>query len=297
MPQAYEPQKTSVLIIGADGQIGRTLVTELKRFGFATTPTSRRAPRIDDKNTVHLDLSSSAPFECPKNHGTAFICAGVTSIAECERDQARTWEVNVTRTIELIQHLSNLKTHVIYLSSNVVFSGQKPSVSIHEEQSPNCNYGKQKQAVERFLRDFDGSTTTLRLSKVVGPSFPLLAQWVARLRNGQPVNAYNDMVLSPVSLNSVISACAKLASQKPRGIFHLSGAEDISYSDLARFLASELRVSLDLIKTTNTNDSNQEIFSRPTHTTLDTTSSLKELGFEPEKWTDVIRSWLQSHQT
>lgn len=296
MPQAHDPKPPSVLIIGADGQIGRTLFTDLKRFGFATTPTSRRSARIDDEHTVHLDLSSPVLFESPENHDTAFICAGVTSIAECERDQAKTWEINVTRTIELIKQLSSRNTHVIYLSSNVVFSGQKAHVSTHEEQNPNCNYGQQKHAVESFLSDFDGRTTTLRLSKVVGPSFPLLEQWVTRLKNAEPVKAYNDMVLSPVSLNSVVSACAKLATQKPRGIFHLSGAQDISYGDLARFLANELKVSLDLIQTSHAHKSNQVIFSKPAHTTLDTASALKQLGFEPEKWTDVIRYWLENHQ-
>ena len=69
--------------------------------------------------------------------------------------------------------------------------------------------------------------------------------------------------------------------------------EDVSYEQMARYLAQKMGISQKLIAPIRVDQSGLRFETVPEHTTLDTTRLKEELGIEPPKTWDVLDDVLQ----
>jgi dTDP-4-dehydrorhamnose reductase len=233
-----------VLIVGGDGLIGRALHETYRAAGVPCLATSRRA-----EQHPQLDLASSPEtWELAERYSVAFLCAGRTKLADCETHAAETALINVTRTTELARKLWERGAFVIFLSTNLVFAGNKAFPAVDDGPNPTTAYGRQKGEAEKILRELGERVAIVRLTKVVHPAMPLLLDWAAALRRREVIHPYSDMVFSPIPLEYVAGALRSIASRQTREIIHLSAETDVSYASLAASLAERLDVSTDLVQ-------------------------------------------------
>ena len=94
----------SIIIIGGDSNIGRSLATRAEKLGMKVWKTTRRK-KENSNNWLYLDLldeKSVDSFEFPnENISTVFLCAGITSIKECSCNSTLTRIVNVKNTVRI----------------------------------------------------------------------------------------------------------------------------------------------------------------------------------------------------
>jgi dTDP-4-dehydrorhamnose reductase len=278
----------AVLVIGADGQIGRELVAGLPRHGLATIGTTRHRQRVSP-DRVYLDLEGDLDaWPCPENIGTAILAAAVTRLDACERDPEATTRINVASNLALADRLSARGIHVIFLSSNQVFDGIRPYRQASEPASPRTHYGRQKATVEHQLLARHGRASILRLTKVVTPGLPLLGDWARALRSGSPIRPFRDMVIAPIPVAFVVETIARMVQQRPAGVTHASGPVDVAYADVARYIARRLGAEPGLVQPWNASDAGFPPAFAPRHTTLDTTRLRDELGLiPPDVWPTI----------
>ena len=84
------------------------------------------------------------------------------------------------QTIALIDRLAARGIYTLFLSTNQVFSGERPHVPADAPVSPVSEYGRQKAEAERVLRSrmANGAPIgVLRLAKVVSPGMALVTNW------------------------------------------------------------------------------------------------------------------------
>lgn len=239
-------------VVGADGLIGSALMAILQASGKQVIGTSRRR---DGSDFVYLDLAADAnaiasQLRMPKvaERGaacTAYLAASITGIARCESDPSSTWRVNVINTLQVARTLRELGAHVVFLSSNAVFSGREAYPDERSVPDPQTEYGRQKAAVEDELRRWASESgqpaiSIARLTKVVTARMPLFAQWVEAIRGGQDVTAYGDRVLCPVSLFHTLHALLSIANAGAGGLYHVTGASDLTYYEFAELMRKEL---------------------------------------------------------
>lgn len=237
------------LVAGMNGFIGGALFNHFKSIFAAVCGTTRRVDHA--KHPIYyLNLfEHSNQWKLPDLiFDVAFICTGVCQLSTCEDDPVLTRMVNVTRTIELIQLLSQRGTFIVYLSSNQVFSGSEPWVPVTANYKPINEYGRQKVNIEKWIKTNCKHWAIVRLTKVIPPKMPLLQDWSQKLMLNLPIEAFNDMMLAPVTLRQVIAVLLKIGQTKKEGYYHVSGIEDVSYFDLAKYLAKYLGQSEDLVK-------------------------------------------------
>ena len=122
--------------------------------------------------------------------------------------------------------------------------------------SPNSDY-------HHVVTDSD-EMLCLELSASTRPC--IIKKMGKSLSNGQPIFAFSDMSLSPVSINDVIQKIDSLVRQKAKGIFQLSGVKDISYFDFAKEFAKENGFSEKLVREDFWKDKIQ--FAPPNFTSL-----------------------------
>ena len=272
------------LVVGADGGIGRPLLARIRADGRPAVGTTRRS----DSNGLHLDLAAdSASWQLPDRVAVAYLCAAVTSIDACRRDPAGTRVVNVDRTRTLAAQLRERGAHVVFLSTNQVFDGTVPFREEADAVCPLTEYGRQKADAEAALLAA-GDATVVRFTKVVPPDWPLIHKWRDALARGEPVEAFGDMVLSPVPLGRAVGSLVRVGDKRPGGVFHVSGAEDISYAELARRLAVVVGADPGLVREVSCRERGIPPEAAPTHTALASGRLWLELGLTPPLPSDVF---------
>jgi dTDP-4-dehydrorhamnose reductase len=285
-------QKSSCLVVGADGLVGARLVAILEKVGAGVTGTTRRQVAAGGKNLLFLDLADTdtKPFQS-SGYSVAFLCAAITSIAACENDPAGTQQINVINTIAIAKRLLAAGTRIVFLSSNTVFDGTSGWPDEDTAYSPTCEYGRQKVAAERQLLSLSSPETPvaiLRLSKVLTPRSGMVAEFLRHFAAGESCPAFEDLSLCPISLDYTIEALLAVARSGLSGIFHLSGQEETNYANFARQLAIYLSVDPALVRPSSSATSQARVLFRPAHPGLGMQRTRERLGIGPETLNDLM---------
>ena len=278
---------TRYLVVGADGTIGARLAHALQGSGEVVA-TSRRPGQA---GKVLVDLAEGRIDEAfAARSDVAFVCAAVTSIQGCEDDPDGTRQVNVTGTLRLLQGLADAGSFAVFLSSNTVFDGQQAFPDEDTPHSPTTEYGRQKAAVERQIAMAPGlkeRVAIVRLSKIVSPGSGMVAQFLGRLRSGQPSPAFEDLLLCPASLAYACTGLQAIGSARTPGVFHLSGAEEMSYARLAGLLAGRVGADPRLVVPEKSSGARAGVLFSPRHPGLGMIRTRRLAGLEPES-TDAL---------
>lgn len=275
-----------VLVVGADGLIGRTLCGYLESVGKRVLRTTRRREELSLKR-VFLDLEDEAVAEWdPRCRiAIAYLCAGVTSLERCRREPERSHRVNVDNTVRLARRLAGAGAFVVFLSTNLVYDGSVPLRRADEATCPVTEYGRQKAAVERALLASGAGVSIVRLTKVVSGEIMPFRGWLQVLRNREPIYPFADMVMAPLPLAFAIEALHRIADRRLEGIVQVSAERDISFADAACRLASRMSAPLDLVRPVRAAEAGCSFEAIPKHTTLDTSRMRVEAEMTPpEAW-------------
>jgi dTDP-4-dehydrorhamnose reductase len=273
-----DERTASWLVVGADGLVGSELMRQAASAA-RVRGTTRRSPR--PSGALALDLAAEPASWSLPTCDVAFLCAAVASLARCRQDPAASFRVNVEGTLALARRLLERGTHVVLLSSNQVFAGATPQVSESERPAPRSEYGRQKAEVERRLLERGSGVSVVRLSKVLGASLPLFDDWRQLLRAGKPVEPFDDLRLAPVPVAFVARALVEVGRRRAGGIVQISGAEDVSYLEVALHLAELCGADPELVHARPARSAGLPPDETPRHSTLDVTRLREELGLEP----------------
>lgn len=270
--------RTSILIVGADGMMGRQLVTVFEDSGKSVYASTRRKAQVNDRK-FFLDLAEdSTDYAFPFSKiGSAILCAASTSMENCRVAPAATRRVNVENTVVLAKRLVDEGVFTVFLSSNTVFDGKVPFAKATDPTNPQTEYGHQKADAEEKLLSLGESVAVVRFSKIIPPDMPLLTSWVNDLRAGKPIHPFADRVMAPVSLTFAVELLDRVLAFQLTGITQASANTDISYELAARHIASRMSADIKLIESVSSTQLGTA--AAPIHTTMGV-SRLASLGIE-----------------
>lgn len=225
--------KATTLIVGADGEIGSALFEHFsdnaKRSIFGTT---RKRGNVRE-NFFSLDLERLKVENLPQNIDSVVFCSGISGEDRCQQDPKRSYRVNVEATKRLIDFFTGSGAFVVFLSSNLVFDGESAFPPADSITSPRGLYGILKSEVEQHLSTNENAAT-LRLTKVISPQSPLVLDWNDKAISGRRIEAYSDVMVSPISLEQVSDAVELLLDRRESGVYQLGSDEEMSYAEFAK---------------------------------------------------------------
>lgn len=241
-----------VLIVGGDSTIGSALNQRLLAEGYQVTCSTRRPGNFGEKS-LYLDLQNQDSFLTIKDRrfDAAVFCGAITSIQKCEQNPAQTRKVNVDGTLALADLLAEAGSHLVFLSTNMVFDGSKPNAKSSDARNPLTEYGRQKAAAEEYLLATESTVSIIRLGKVIPHDFPLFTEWLGRLRSGNPIHPHGNRTMAPISLTFATDILSWLIDEKRHGIFHATANCDITYAEAAFKLANLSKSDSSLIEPIN----------------------------------------------
>jgi dTDP-4-dehydrorhamnose reductase len=276
------------LVIGADGTFGGTLSRSLSERGHAVITTTRRTAHAAKQVSLFLDLAGQLPVMPEVD--VAVICAAMSRFEDCRREPELARRVNVTAPLELGQALTKAGARIIFLSTSAVFDCREPHSGEERKPSPRSAYGHLKAEAEARLMDLGALVSVLRLTKVVTPNSGILSDWIRSLGHRGKVRAIEDHHFCPLAVDHVVAAIVDLAEKGGDGIYHVSGAADVSYLDAAHFLARRIGVSDDRIEPVRGADNGLMEAERALFTSLATRRLTELAGFVPPEPFDVLQA-------
>jgi dTDP-4-dehydrorhamnose reductase len=219
-----------LLILGASGFIGSRLMQAWPAGECVGTYLHRPIA-----NGVRFDIATERLSErlLLRGHGFthAVLAQGVTKLDQCALSPELSNAANVRGPLRAIADLLDAGVHPIFLSSDAVFDGKSGPRSEAEEPCPILEYGRQKVAVEAYLRSQNSSWTILRLCKVVAgftDERNMLAAWLGKAVRGEPILCATDQILTPVDIDDVVRAVTFFANTGTSGLFHVAGSQSIT---------------------------------------------------------------------
>lgn len=278
------------LVVGINGTIGSALFEHLQKTANPVWGTTQRKEAIKLESITYLNLRDDKNnWQLPKQKiDVAYLCAGVCRMAQCEDDPEGTRQVNIDGMCQLIEHLSKQGTFIIYLSTNQVFSGQAAHVPENALCQPLNEYGLQKSIVEKFIQTHAKYSAIVRLTKVIEPHMSLVEQWIQSLLQHQAIHVFHDMMLAPVALRQVIDVLIAVGEKKQPGIYAVSGEEDVSYQDIAHYLAKLLSVPTELVIPSSALENGLKKNFLPRFTSMDCSSTIALCGLQPPRFQEVL---------
>jgi dTDP-4-dehydrorhamnose reductase len=241
-----------LLILGASGFIGSRLMQAWPAGACVGTYLHRPMA-----NGVRFDIATERLSQrlLLRGHGFthAVLAQGVTKLDQCALSPELSNAANVRGPLNAIADLLDAGVHPIFLSSDAVFDGTTGPRSEAEEPCPILEYGRQKVAVEAYLRSQSSPWTILRLCKVVAgftDERNMLAAWLGKVVRGEPILCATDQILTPVDLDDVVRAVTFFANTGTPGLFHVAGSQSITRHglllELLRHVPEEQRGRADI---------------------------------------------------
>lgn len=272
------------LIIGVDGSFGGALSRSLQSLGHEVVATTRRRDGAAD----HLFLDLGAPLPALPRVDVAVICAAMARLDECRRYPELAHRVNVAAPLELARALTQAGTRVILLSTSSVFGCLTPHVEENAGPAPRGVYAGLKAEAEARVLELGPLISVLRLTKVVKPNSGLLSDWIRHLGEGSAVRAFDDSRFCPLTIAHVVDAITAVIEGGQGGIYHVSGAADVSYAEAAMFFAQRIGAAHGLVQPVQGVDSGMPYEELTPFTSLATSRLSQINGFVPPGAFEVL---------
>ena len=247
-----------VLITGANGFIGQTLVTFFASARYEVVATSRGESRLKlPRGCLYesLDVTDGqAVKRVLENHQPDAVIntAAIANVDVCEVEREACWALNVSSVALLAATCKTLNSHFIQLSTDFVFDGTSGPYAETDETNPVNLYGESKLASEVLIREQGLERWSVVRTQLVfgakGSELYGFPAWVkASLEKGKPINVVDDQVRTPTSVQDLAFACKRLLEKPDNGVYHVSGEETLSIYELAVKVADFYELDADLM--------------------------------------------------
>ncbi len=232
-----------ILITGASGYIGRSLYSHLidlepvgVYFNSIITPP---AP-----NWIQADLRNDAEVSQLLQHyqpDVLFHCAALPSPRINKENPQLAEETNVGVTKNIVGHLPK-STHLLFLSSDVVFNGEDRAPTEDTSTQPLTLHGQLKVHCEKLICETHARYHILRLATVHGlgdsSSHSFIDRALINLAKGEQVYSFHNISRCYTRIGELLDVLKRLISDKHYGIYNL-GSPLKSYFDRMRDLCEE----------------------------------------------------------
>lgn len=290
----------TILITGSNGLLGQKLVHKLKgKPNINLIASSKGKNRISDQAGYRyksLDITSQNEVDSLFNEYKPTVVintAAMTNVDACESDKEGCWKLNVDAVDYLVKASEEHQAHFIHLSTDFVFDGEDGPYKETDEPNPLSYYGKSKLASEKIVQQAKTKWAIGRTIIVYGIAENMsrsnIVLWAkGALEKRAPLNIVNDQFRSPTLAEDLADACILIAEKGAEGLFHLSGKDFMSITELVRRVARFYQLDDSIIQEISSKALNQAA-KRPPKTGFNISKAMNVLGYQPHTFEEGLK--------
>lgn len=217
------------MILGAAGQLGVELSTELRRRDYRVLALDRKQLDITSPEAVDAVFSRHKP-ELVLN------CAAYNFVDLAEKEPEAAMQVNGLAVRLLAMGAQRVGATFVHYSTDHVFAGDKGSPYVEEDPpAPPSAYGVSKLAGEYYARAYCEKVYVIRVAGVFGPAgrhtnrgnFPELV--LKKAEEGSLLRVVDDFTSTPTYAPALATRSVDLTEKAEPGLYHIGGGETISW--------------------------------------------------------------------
>jgi dTDP-4-dehydrorhamnose reductase len=237
----------NILITGASGLLGRSLMVRLKDLatvtgvGYSNRAESLVPVDLRDADALHTLLNEAKPDAVV--HSAAYRDPDF-----CEDHPEEAFRLNVA-PVERFCELLPESVPILFISSEYVFDGEGAPYGEEDERHPVNEYGRLKvKAEDLVLQRTAGSVLRVPLLIGAGPTWEssgFIYKILTKIQDPTPSSLDDVGIRFLTWTDDVAEAVAHLLKLEERGIYHYSSLEGGTKHQWARELADLAGLSMD----------------------------------------------------
>ena len=276
---------TTVLVTGAEGQLGSDLVLLLVLSGYKVFGMGKSELDITNEEEVNKVVSFLKPE-------IIIHCAAYTQVDKAESDSDTVFLINGIGTRNIAIAAESNHSKLIYISTDYVFDGCS-TTAYHEFSpvSPINIYGTSKLAGEMMVRDFHSKFFIVRTSWVFGVNGNNFVKTMLQLsKEREQLKVVHDQIGCPTYTVDLSKCIIQLMETNKYGIYHVSNSGSCSWFDFAKEIFKQTKIPIKLEPCTT--DEFPRPAKRPKYSILDH-MGLRINHFEPmPHWKSALTRFL-----
>jgi dTDP-4-dehydrorhamnose reductase len=273
-----------ILIIGANGMLGKDLVREWT-LDEIISATSRDAD-IRDFQQVRQLVTRTHP-------DWVVLTAAYTDVDGSEKNPEQAFAVNGEGTRNVAQAAQDEGARLFYVSTDYLFDGTATHpIEPDHPIAPLNVYGQSKAAGEKSVQDHHQAWCIARTSWLFGASGASFPEKILRASETRPeLTVVADQFGSPTFTRDLSSAIRDLVHSDARGILNVTNTGSCSWFDFAREVLHQAgRDSIRVLPITTADASRPA--KRPAYSVL-SPASLNSRGIVLRSWQDATTAYLK----
>jgi dTDP-4-dehydrorhamnose reductase len=290
-----------VIITGSNGLLGQKLVKLFKsKKTYKIFALSRGKDRMINQEAYtyfNIDITQ-------KNKLTELInkiqphciihTAAMTNVDACELNQKDCDTINVEAVKTIVDLCKVNNTHLIHLSTDFIFDGEKKGYYKEEDKPNPVNYyGLSKLKSEEIILKAGIKHTIIRTILVYGlvdrNDRSNIILWVKNsIENEKPINVVTDQFRMPTLADDLAESCLLAIENDATGIYNVSSNELLSIYDIAIEVANTFNLNKKYIIPVKTSMLNLPA-KRPPRTGFDLNKSITQLNLPSYTFSERLR--------
>ena len=222
-----------LLVAGAGGTLGSAFARICAERGLAVRALHRRELDVTDRAAVDRALDETRAW-------AVVNAAGWVRVDDAERDPAGCYAGNLAGAATLAAACAEHDVRLLTFSSDLVFDGTKGAPYVESDApAPLGIYGRSKGEAEERVRVLLPSALVVRTAAFFGArdDWNFVVRTLRSLRAGEPVDAADDLIVSPTFVPDLVNAALDLLVDGEHGLWHLANEGSTTWVDLARDVA------------------------------------------------------------
>jgi dTDP-4-dehydrorhamnose reductase len=294
-------EKLKILVTGANGLLGQTIITQLLDKNYNVVATGRGPERIILTNISGYKYKDTDITDGPAieqlifdEHPDVIIhAAAMTQVDQCELNKQDCYNINVTATRFIIDAAKAINARFIFVSTDFIFDGNAGPYSENDEPSPVNYYGSTKMVAEKAVMesglDYAIARTILVYGIVPASGRTNIIGFVKdNLEANKTIKMVTDQVRTPTYVDDLAAGIILILEKNGRGIYHLSGEQQMTPYDIAIETARYFNFNEGLIEKASSEEIRQPAV-RPSITGFNISKAKKELGFKPKTFQEGLK--------
>ncbi|MFT6607899.1 MAG: dTDP-4-dehydrorhamnose reductase [Halocynthiibacter sp.] len=230
-----------ILVFGRSGQVA----TELRRQADVVA--------LGRDDTDLTDPAACAAAIHAHRPSAVINAAAYTAVDKAEDDESTAALVNGVAPTAMARACADLGIPFVHISTDYVFDGAREAPFTPDHPTaPLGAYGRTKLSGEEGVIAAGGPSAILRTSWVFSAHGNNFLKTMLRLGGERDrLTIVADQIGGPTPASAIAAACLTIAAQlqddpSKSGIYHFSGAPDVSWADFAREIFERAALSCDV---------------------------------------------------
>jgi dTDP-4-dehydrorhamnose reductase len=284
--------KISILVTGANSQLGRTLQESPHSNSFNFHFTDIQELDLEDKTAINRIFRNNKFDYC-------FNFAAYTDVNLAEMQRKKCFNINVKAVEGLSKVCQRYDTNLIHISTDYIFDGNKNTPYLETDEAFPINYyGQSKYLSEEIIKKYLWRYYIIRTSWLYSHYNRNFVKTISDLATKEkPLKIVADQVGTPTYAVDLIDFILQIVTQKKRryGTYHFSNSGEASWFDFAQEIIKNTGIDKKVLPVDSKQYWTPAI--RPKYSVLSKQKAIKTFNIQPRTWQKALAEYFEKQKT